>query len=290
MSKILVGAGCSHTQGDAFINILKPKNENGEWELRTDDLKTFYGRDFISEKFITNELSWMAKLNKYLKYDKILNFGLGGRGVEAVIRSLRSYTYNIGDLSNHLIVIQLPVLTRVEILNRIGNDLTRSFSNYEVCVLFPQQPNSMKGLDRIKNYFMNHFNSEYYEYKFLNDIYFLQDYLEMKGAKVFTTTYNPIENFDDLFNRFEILKGKDDWLSYFTPENVFNAELHTPPKITEIVKKINWLFCNKSIKKDLENSTLKNVGLHDWDSHYAESGNEIWAKNIYMGLNKNGIY
>jgi hypothetical protein len=112
----------------------------------------------------------------------------------------------------------------------------------------------------------------------------------MKGAKVFTTTYNPIENFDDLFNRFEILKGKDDWLSYFTPENVFNAELHTPPKITEIVKKINWLFCNKSIKKDLENSTLKNVGLHDWDSHYAESGNEIWAKNIYMGLNKNGIY
>ena len=310
--KILIGVGCSHTQGSAFIVGPETPDEHGTYELASPQLKEKYKTNRVGEEFITN-LSWVGKLNKYLKYDKVLNFGLGGRGLESNIRSLRSYTYKVKDLSNHLIIIMPAPATRKEVLylnpkkeytgdffSRINEHevhpeykTIQGYSNYVL------DGHLTHGIEDIhpnaslkKNYFENYYHEEYFEYNSIMDLYYLQDYLELKGAKVFICVTLAGYGASELsVNHFyeKLINNSNKWYDFFTPEHSFYTELQTPPNIKEIIKNINWLF---SINKDKslylsakkEGFSLHEAGLVYDDRHLTELGNEVLAEGLYSEL------
>ena len=119
--KILIGVGCSHTQGCAIVKH-RPRDD-GKYELCTDALIDKYNKEQVSTDWITENFSWVGHLGKLLNVDKVYNFGLGGRGLEANIRMLRNYSFRVKDLSNHLIVLQIPTLVRIELVeNNIAGE------------------------------------------------------------------------------------------------------------------------------------------------------------------------
>ena len=129
--KTLIGLGCSHTQGCAFYKGFNPLDEMGiktqvvpKLEFITDEVKKKYNGEYTTHEWVTENLTWIGKLNKHLKYDKLLNFGMGGIGIEANIRTIRNYIFKVGDLSNHLIIHQLPHFDRSEFLLKVkGNEI-----------------------------------------------------------------------------------------------------------------------------------------------------------------------
>ncbi len=125
--KTLIGLGCSHTQGCAFYKSFNPLDEMGiktqvvpKLEFITDEIKEKYNGEYTTHEWVTENLTWIGKLNKHLKYDKLLNFGMGGIGIEANIRTMRNYIFKVGDLSNHLIIHQLPHFDRSEFLLQVN--------------------------------------------------------------------------------------------------------------------------------------------------------------------------
>ena len=124
--KTLIGLGCSHTQGSAYVKNFNRLDELGErthiipkLEFKNDKIKKLYNDTHTTHEWITENISWIGKLNKHLKYDKLLNFGMGGIGIEANIRTIRNYIFKVGDLSNHLIIHQLPHFDRSEFLLKV---------------------------------------------------------------------------------------------------------------------------------------------------------------------------
>ncbi len=87
----LVGAGCSHTQGCAFTVF---KDNEIEWATKA--IKDKYNTPCTSD-FVTNNLTWMAKLSEYLPIDKIVNLGLGGYGTTTSVRYIKDYLKNKSD-------------------------------------------------------------------------------------------------------------------------------------------------------------------------------------------------
>ena len=285
--KVLIGTGCSHTQGSAF---LKNKTFKGDQlELATDEVKNKYNREYVTEEWITENITWMGKLNNHLKYDKILNFGLGGRGFEANIRSLRSYTYKVQDLSNHLIIIALPEFTRKEFLVNTGEEIIDFFhGEYNHTYYRLNMASSAVNYKSGKTFIKTYYHPEFNEYILLNELYYLQDYLELKGAKVFSFPFKcGWKNMDDIKYKYKnLVEHSENWYNFFTPTHSFHTELQTPPEPEEIIEKINWLFVGNWGGLGVEETTLHGAGLVKDDMHLSELGNEFLAETIYEALNE----
>jgi hypothetical protein len=173
MEKILIGVGCSHTQGCAVQ--LDKGTEFDECELATPELKKLYGKEKVSTEWITENFSWVGHLGKLLNVDKVYNFGVGGKGLEANIRMLRNYSFRVKDLSNHLIVLQIPSLWRIEVL-KIDE------RNGAVIQMLGSLVRSYKGFS---NYLKYYHDEDFHIYRLINELYFLQDYMEKLGAKFY---------------------------------------------------------------------------------------------------------
>ena len=165
--KILIGVGFSHAQGCAVV--INQPSHDGKYELSTDALKDKYNKDWVSTDWVTENISWVGPLGKLLNVDKVYNFGIGGRGLEANIRMLRNYSFRVKDLSNHLIVMQLPTLVRVELIENYiaGAPVVRMIGD------LIHQTN-----EGISTYLKYYYNEDFHIYRLINELYFLQDYME----------------------------------------------------------------------------------------------------------------
>jgi len=273
--KVLIGVGCSHTQGCAFT-----KNEINveQHELASEALKEKYKTDKVSSEFLTS-LSWVGKLGVMMKADKVYNFGFGGWGIESCIRVLRSYAFKQTSLKNHTIVIQIPSPTRKEIAYA-GN---------------PEQPTKVDTVGNItkfeseapyKEAFLEHYiDFENIEGHMIYDLYYLQEYLEAKGAIVrffdapFSDWGIQTTNQSESFKR-----AYDEW--WGKSYHKFETEL---PELPEVFNKLNIIdltdFVNNNSKGDQE-GTLHHEGLVVDDYHYSERGNSRLAKILYSRFNE----
>ena len=208
--KTLIGVGCSHTQASAFIKF--PITGNG-YELITDALKEKYEMEYVTEKWITENLTWMGKLNKNLKYDKILNFGRMGMGIEANIRSLMSYTYKVKDLSNHLIIFLVPEMERKEIIHRKEKSYdffnNKGYPNYRIDTQWDINDN--KGDMSI--YFDKFYNEEFESYK-LGETREIKIQLPRNYDENIDQSYPLFIVFDGDY-MFEVVAGNVDYYSYW---------------------------------------------------------------------------
>ncbi len=286
--KTLIGLGCSHTQGSAFHQNWNRfedgvlKKEVPTLELRTDALKQKYNHEYTTHEWITENLSWIGKLNKHLKYDKLLNFGMGGLGIEANVRAMRNYIFKVDDLSNHLIIHQLPHFDRSEFLLKVKDNINISaIKNFVEGDYF-----DLEG-DYIKQVMLKSYDEYFNGFKFIWEIYHLQELIESKGGeyRCFSLDFNWNEKTsypNDMEYEFEkIDKFKNiievDYASY-------HPKLTNFPNTKEVVDKINWLPLKGGI--NMQNKRLAEVGLVKGDGHFTEEGNETIAEYLYEGLKK----
>ena len=273
---VLIGVGCSHTQGCAFT-----KNELNveEHELATNALKEKYNTSHVDTKFLTN-VSWVGKLGKKMKVDKVYNFGYGGWGIESGIRALRSYCFKVDSLKNHTIVFQIPSPTRKEV----------TYSSFDKAV--PVRVDTVGNVTSFeskapyKEAFLEHYvDFENIEGNMIYELYFLQDYLELKGAKVrffdhpFSDWGIQTTNQSDSFKT-----GYREWFGKSYEK--FATEL---PDLPAVFNKLNLMDLSDFYNKDenYENEgTLHHEGLKKDDAHYSETGNERLAKVIFKRLDK----
>jgi hypothetical protein len=282
MKKILIGVGCSFTQGSAVVGN-RPRDD-GKYELKTTALKNKYNKDWVSTDWITENISWVGSLGKLLNVDRVYNFGLGGRGLEANIRSLRNYIFRVNDLSNHIVILQIPHFSRKEILN-----IRHDGGKYEMLGGLIRELENDEGF---KSFFSNYYDETFYNHVFLNEVFFLQDYVEKCGGEFYSLDW-PNRNLKNLNRNGDIEKAKklldmaQDYLNWSIEENknVKVEELLSRIKLLE-VDPMKFTHNDKWDGKSTgfgsnKNHNLGNEGLVKGDGHLSGDGNKKLAKEIY---------
>lgn len=284
---VLVVAGCSHTQGSAFIKSLRypAKRNPDEYELITSQLKEKYGRETATGDWITNNLTWGGKLGKILNMYKVVNLGLGGTGIESTIRAVTNYSYVTDNLSNHLFVIQVPASERKEILfndgwhwtlNTLGN-ISKTKSED-----FPEVEKA------IKYYIKYFFDFDLNEIHSFYNLLILVNYLKARQAEVrlilkpFYTLKLDKKAIDDEYQS-KILK---------LFHNIsFNKNQIQTPTFEQVLNSLNILNlsdlpeCREEYLENPKITTLHSDGTVIDDYHYNEDGNYALAQCIKRNLN-----
>lgn len=272
---VLVGLGCSHTQGCAFVKKITNNDENGQYELASAQLKQKYGREFVDQEFLTN-VSWLGQLNKQLGFKQVLNFAGGGFGPQQNIESIKSYIIDKDNLNNHLFIWQVPSFDRITLLHKsnevytletFGNLINpdSDFKNYECLELL--------------------FNEIYSKIKLFEDVYFIQKLIQSMGGLVYLI-FKPLGDYNFLTD-----KNVDYYNNFF---EVFDKvriykKYHTKINILDYIEKLNVLkvpgFTSVNHSGIGPSSwTLKGEGLLEGDAHYSEHGNYLLAQSLYNEL------
>jgi hypothetical protein len=287
--KVLVVSGCSHTQGCAITKTSTPVivGNKETYELASTELKKLYNKDRVTTAFITDKFTWGGQLKKLLKYDEVYNLGFGGQGIEAVIRGIRNYSIKFDSLKNHTFVIQIPNPARKEILQRITS------KDYSIEQLFPileinsedefnfalPDPSVEVLADKLVDF-------DHIEINFMLELYFLQDYLEAKGANV-RMILKP-------FNDWTI-KSHSQWAAFINQYSDYNnssyekvatnfAPLEKIVNALNIIDTTEIVEIRKTLFKNKDEGTLHGEGLLRGDHHYSQKGNAALAKTIKRNL------
>ena len=286
--KTLIGVGCSHTAGIAFLKNLGRSGDGswgwlkdaGEWASNALAKKYHYGKPTM--EWITNNLTWMAKLNNYLQYDKIVNLGVGGQGLEVNIMNMKSYIDKQEDLSGCLFIHQIPGLNRVNVFHRDKLKWKwRPIRDF----IEAKGSSIMKFLDY-------HYNEDFYNLNNFYEIYYLQKRIETLGGKYHCFSFDGVGQYQSYPNEFwdvdkQILSlDKFEKINDIMQEDLiyFDSKLQARKSFREVVLDINWLSMIKPNKKIFEGKKLFEQGLLKADAHFTEDGNEVIADLIFSGL------
>jgi len=300
MKKILIGVGCSHTQGSAFVKHHESmrKSSPRDIEFASKELEELYkDAPKLSTDWITKNLTWVGKLNKYLKYDDVLNFGTGGCGIAHNIRSIKNYIYNQKDLSNHLIIHQLPAFDRVEVnftFEDVDGNNIKKVTNLKEAVFYildkdnPGNKGSLKysfgdkTIEDVKNFFNTFYDKDYCDLNFIYELYWLQELIEAKGGtyRVWSWLECTTERAWPRVNLTEL----NDYAKIMDSEyHKSDENLHSLPNIVDMLYKINFI---KLDEMNLTGLRLADLGLVKEDYHLGEEANNMLAKNIYNNLKR----
>ena len=283
MEKVLIGVGCSHTQGCACITGVG--TEKRVYELASIQLKHKYKKQKVNTDWVTENFSWIGHLGNLLNVDKKLNLGSGGKGIEHCVRTLRNYAFQKKDLSNHLIIFQVPSFDRREVA---WNNGTQWFITMLTDML--DMINNSDG--RMKTFYQYFHNEDFYVIKYMYELVHIQKYMESLGAKVkFFTFFSPhmklVEQnpntFDHMLEQFQkhhnIHNYSSDINKMISMEELFNS--------LNIIKlpETNWLqhplYTGERGFGKMDRHTLHSEGLLKEDTHLSEDGNKKLATMIY---------
>lgn len=266
MEKVLIGVGCSHTSGCACV--IGAGTEHQEYELASIQLKHKYKKQKVNTDWITENFSWIGHLGNLLNVDKKLNFGSGGKGVEHCVRTLRNYAFRKKDLSNHLIIFQVPSLDRREVFwNNEGDKILDMIRNM---IIRPT---------KVVKTFINYFHEpDYYVVKYMYELYFIQDYLERLGAKVYFFNMFSMEFSNLIRNSGEYSAMEKQIKAHHNLHN-WSSELTEMITMKDIIENLNIIdFVIPKIPR------LDAEGLVKDDLHISGDGNKLLAEYIYKEL------
>jgi len=286
----LVGVGCSHTQGCAFAKREK-LNSKSYWD--NDEIKLRWASGALLKKykvpctpeFITNNLTWMAKLKQFIPVNKIINFGYGGEGTDSSLRAVNNYILDkpSGSLKDHLFIFQMQTPLRNEIFFKKHNgfDLVHGKEwHIESATSFFTHEKELG-----KYYFTNFFDELVLTFKHYTELLYLQTYLEKLGAQVRIWV-------DDPFHIMIPFTTKDikalDILYRTYIGTGYEKELQGPLKVKEVFEKLNLIvlpnFGEKEDKYPVP-CRLHDEGLVHDDKHLSENGNQALAESLFENIN-----
>ncbi len=284
--KTLVGIGCSHTAGTAFLKGLS-RSKDGSWLELTKGWaskplakKYHYGEPTM--EWVTNNLTWMAKLNNYLQYDKIVNLGVGGQGLEVNIMNMKLYIDKQEDLSNHIFIHQIPGLSRVNVFHRDTKEWKWTPIKDFIKL---RGSSSMKFVDY-------YFNEDFYTLNNFYEIYYLQKHIENLGGKYYCFSFDgegPLQSYSREFwdSDKEILSlDRFEKINDIIQQDLiyFEGKLQARKSFRKVVLDINWLSMIKSNNRVFHGKRLYEQGLLKGDGHFTEDGNEVIAKLIWNSI------
>ena len=283
MEKVLIGVGCSHTSGCAVA--IGAGTEHQEMELASFELKQKYKKEKVNTDWITENFSWIGKLGNLLDVDKKLNFGAGGKGIEHCVRTLRNYAYGKKDLSNHLIIFQVPSFDRREVAWNNGEEWFIGMLTDMLDMI-----NNSDG--RMKTFYQYFHREDFYIVKYMYELVHIQQYMESLGAKIiFFNHFSPHmkivaqspNQFDDMMEQFVKHHNKHNYSSDIT-KMISIEDLYNSLNIINFPD-TDWLrhplYTGKSGFGSYLNHTLHSEGLLNRDTHLSEEGNKKLATMIY---------
>tara|TARA_Y100000310_G_scaffold333431_1_gene410992 strand:- start:1094 stop:2071 length:978 start_codon:yes stop_codon:yes gene_type:complete len=316
--EVLVGTGCSHTQGCAIIDFNKDDVlDLQKLPLATKELKKHYGKEYVNTEWITENYSWIGKLNNDLKCEKIINFGLGGAGIDQCVRSIFNYGLDVPNFDNHLFIMQLPDPNRLEIIWNIGLNSGGSWRHLQrnksrnrterrhfdfTREFFRKGERNETYKKMVMNYYDNFYDEEMNWCMGIEKILRLQQYIESNKGEFFVFI-EPFLNLlfttkhikgDDLGSQRTLLEDMEEiWETVLCNNGYYIRSYHRDLTI-KTFKQV-WDRINLMDLTDLENyhttdphyrRLLRGVGLMK-DGHFSDEGNEWIGKLIYNWLTKN---
>ena len=283
MEKVLIGVGCSHTSGCAVA--IGAGTEHQEMELASFELKQKYKKEKVSTDWITENFSWIGKLGNLLDVDKKLNFGAGGKGIEHCVRTLRNYAYGKKDLSNHLIIFQVPSFDRREVAWNNGEE-------WFIGMLTDMLDMIDNSDGRMKTFYQYFHREDFYIVKYMYELVHIQQYMESLGAKIiFFNHFSPHmkivaqspNQFDDMMEQFvkhhNIHNYSSDITKMISIEDLYNSLNIINFPDTDWLR--HPLYTGKSGFGSYLNHSLHSEGLLNRDTHLSEEGNKKLATMIY---------
>ena len=262
----MIWSGCSMTMG---YGIIEDNPDNGKvkkdnpvqwthpkfYELFP-DVKT-YGEAMEAVKQTTYPMQLGKKLGL-----KTYNLAVGGSGIEVQLKALTSFLLNTKiDYSKTLFCYQIPQLSRVELLN----NLDKPKAEMDKFTFHPFNGYLIDSTPDLKNFFINHFDFDYYTAKHLMRLVEYKGFLKSKGI-------------DSIFfgeiNQFKYEEKTDEFMQ--------NNMLNFNPWSHEDVKFPSWKALIKELdmknpSKGYEITTLKQDGYGD-DMHYSPNGHRQLAE------------
>ena len=288
--KTLIWSGCSHSFGCGIFN----ENGHNNHNLNNPDLdkkpvewcnpKCY--EDFpnvVSVADAMREVATRAYPNQIglkMGFENTYNLSVPGRGIETQFRKVTSFIINNEDtidFSKAVFCYQIPDFTRFEMLNT-KNDVI-DFANYNFDI------QNLNKEDEYFNYFLNHFDFDYYVAKFLMYLYEYKGFVESKGITFLPFHFidGKVEDDEDVY---KYIKSEQ----YMTGRNGMNKGREWEqvdvrfPTIKKLVEKIQhldlsgWQSPNKI-------ETLKSGGYCD-DSHWSPRGHDAICDNLIPILKK----
>ena len=284
----LIFSGCSHSFGSGMMNedfneLIKEygslKNAPVEWcnPKCYEDFPNVVSVDDATEAI--KQRAYPHQIGKQLGFKNTYNLSVQGGGIEIQLRNVSSFIIeneNKIDFSKSVFCYQLPSLTRIEILKN-ANELNLdkfSWMNFNFSHL---SDNEEYGLD----FFIRHFDFDFYIAKFLMYLYEYKGFLNSKGIEFLPFEFIPdgiMKNMNKLFpyQREEsviqkIMNYRQPWTHYRT----------TFPTREELINKIEFWEPNFQLLGLPE--TLKSEGYCN-DNHWSPKGHDRIAKALSIEL------
>ena len=261
----MIWSGCSMTMGNGMIEDNPPKDftksdaviwKHPKFYELFPDVKT-YGDAMEAVKQTTYPMILGKKLGL-----KTYNLAIGGSGVEVQLKALTSFLLNTKiDYSKTLFCYQIPQLARVELLN----NLNKPQIEMDKFTFYPFNGHLIDSTPDMKNFFINHFDFDYYTAKHLIRLVEYKGLLKSKGI-------------DSIFFGEVKQLGYEEKTDEFIQNNMlnFNRWSHEDVKFPSWKALIKELDV-KNPSKGYEITTLKQDGYGD-DMHYSPNGHRQLAE------------
>lgn len=284
--KTLIWSGCSHSFGSGIFN--ENGHRNGDLDKKPVEWcnpKCY--EDFPNVVSVSDAMREVAKraypnqIGKLMGFENTYNLSVPGKGIETQFRKVTSFILqneDTIDFTKAVFCYQIPALNRVEILDMRNDKNMIDFANHNFQTISEND-------ELIKNYFINHFDFDYYVAKFLMYLYEYKGFIESKGI-----TFLPFHFIDgrveDDENIYKYIKSEE----YMTGRNGMNKGREWEqfdvrfPERKKIIEKIQhldltgWEYPNKV-------ETLKSEGYCN-DNHWSPRGHDALAKNLIPILKK----
>ena len=282
--KTLIWSGCSHSYGSG---IFQENHKIGE-DLNIKPVEWCNSKcydDFPNVVSVADAMIEVAaraypnQIGKKMGFDNTYNLSVPGHGIETQFRKVTSFIIENEDkidFSKAVFCYQIPAFNRVEVLDsRIENNLSINVFNF-------QDLNDNN--EFANNYYLNHFDFDYYIAKFLMYLYEYKGFIESKGIKFLPFQFYEVKSINEAYNKLypyikseEIITGKNG----MNKSRVWEQIDVRFPQRKKLVEKIeHW---DIEFSKPLRPGTLKSDGYCD-NGHWSPMGHDILADNLIPQL------
>ena len=283
--KTLIWSGCSHSFGSGMFkeNNYKPEDNLDLMPVIWCNPKCY--DDFPNVVSVSDAMRDVAartypnQICKRMGFENTYNLSLPGRGIESQLRKVTSFIINNEDtidFTKAVFCYQIPALNRVEILDMRNNEGVIEFANHNF-------QNISENEEIIKNYFVNHFDFDYWVARFLMHLYEYKGFLESKGI-----TFLPFHFISDtVLNSYELLYPYLKSEEYMIGPIGMNKKRlweHVDvrfPKRKTMIEKIN--YWDVRFDYPTQPTTLISDGYCK-DYHWSPKGHDILADNMIPQL------
>jgi hypothetical protein len=283
--KTLIWSGCSHSYGSGIFQ------ENGhklDEDLETKPVEWSSPKcydDFPNVVSVADAMREVAlraypmQIGKKMGFENTYNLSVPGHGIETQFRKVTSFIIENEDkidFSKAVFCYQIPAFNRVEVLDSRNSD-SLFFSVYNFQVI---EENG----DFAKNYYLNHFDFDYYVAKFLMYLYEYKGFIESKGIKFLPFQFYEGKSINEAYDKLypyikseEIITGKNGMNRGRGWEQI---DVRFPNRKTIVEKIQHW---DIKWRTPLQPGTLASEGYCN-DGHWSPKGHDVLADNLIPQL------